>query len=323
MMSASAPKISVIVPNYNHARYIGQRMRTVLEQTRGDFELLYLDDASTDESAEVVAPYLRDPRVRTILNSANSGSPFKQWNKGVREARGELIWIAEADDFADPRLLETLAGRLDAHPEAGVAYCQSMAVDAEGAPLRSYVEHTNDLDKERWRADFVAEGAAETSRYLSRKNTLPNASAVVFRRGHYLRAGGADETLRFCGDWLLWAKLVALGQVAFVAEHLNFFRSHAGSVTHHSTRNGLEVAEAYEVLGQLMRAGLVREEDRERARDQMMRRWVQIESESGGIAWPRRARIFRLARRCDARAGIRLLRQAKRQLTRHRTRKDP
>lgn len=317
-MSAPAPKISVIVPNYNHARYIGQRMQSVLEQTRGDFELLYLDDASTDESAQAVAPWLRDPRVRTILNAENSGSPFKQWNKGVREARGELVWIAEADDYADPRLLERLTVCLDAHPKVGVAYCQSQAVDAEGRALNSYVEHTNDLDRERWRADFIADGRAEVSRFLSRKNTLPNASAVVFRRELYLRAGAADETLRFCGDWLLWAKLVALGQVAFVAEHLNFFRSHAGSVTHTSTRNGLEVAEAYFVLGRLIDEGLVQEEDRERARDQLMRRWVQTESETGGIAWRRRAQIFRLARRCDGRAGLRLLRHARRQRARRR-----
>ena len=95
------PTVSVIVPNYNHARYLRQRIESVLGQTYQDFEVILLDDCSTDESRSVLGEYAKDPRVRIEFNEKNSGSTFKQWNKGVRLARGEYIWIAESDDYAD------------------------------------------------------------------------------------------------------------------------------------------------------------------------------------------------------------------------------
>ena len=100
----------VIVPNYNHARFLRQRLDSILAQTFQDFELILLDDCSTDESRTILEEYARDPRVRLDFNEVNSGSPFKQWNKGVRFARGKYVWIAESDDYADPRLLEALGG---------------------------------------------------------------------------------------------------------------------------------------------------------------------------------------------------------------------
>src|SRR5215472_4105163 len=108
------PKVSVIIPNYNHARYLQQRIDTVLGQTFQDFEVILLDDCSTDESRSIISEYAKDPRVRTEFNEVNSGSTFKQWNKGVRLARGEYVWIAESDDYADKRFLEKLVYRLDA-----------------------------------------------------------------------------------------------------------------------------------------------------------------------------------------------------------------
>src|SRR5690606_4865216 len=106
-MSAS-PRVSVIVPNYNYARYLEKRLQSIFDQTFQDFELLYLDDASTDDSEAVFARFAGDPRVRAFRNQTNGGNVFKQWNKGVREAKGEYIWLAEADDLAAPRLLEVL-----------------------------------------------------------------------------------------------------------------------------------------------------------------------------------------------------------------------
>src|SRR5262245_42246739 len=125
------PKVTVVIPNYNYARYLPRRIESVLGQTFGDFEVLLLDDASIDESREVIARYAGDPRVRTIFNDRNSGSTFKQWNRGFREARGEYIWIAESDDYADLSLLAKLVDRLDGHPSVGLAYCQSWVVDTD------------------------------------------------------------------------------------------------------------------------------------------------------------------------------------------------
>src|SRR5580658_2738439 len=116
------PKVSVIVPNYNHARFLRRRVDTILAQTFQDFELILLDDCSTDESRSILREYASEPRVRLEFNEANSGTPFKQWNKGVRLAQGEYVWIAESDDYADAQLLERLVGVLDANSEVTFGY---------------------------------------------------------------------------------------------------------------------------------------------------------------------------------------------------------
>src|SRR5438128_6391640 len=99
------PRVTVIIPNFNHAPYLERRISSVLNQTYQDFEIIYIDDASTDESALVFAKFSSDRRIKAIINETNGGIPFKQWNKGVRLAQGEYIWIAESDDYADRNFL--------------------------------------------------------------------------------------------------------------------------------------------------------------------------------------------------------------------------
>jgi hypothetical protein len=224
------PRVSVVVPSYNHARFLERRLQSVFAQTFTDFEVLLLDDGSTDGSVEILRRFAHEPRVvRLDLNPVNSGSVFRQWNRGVAAARGEYVWIAETDDDADPGLLAALVAVLDAHPAVGLAYCQSVEVDYAGRPVRNMAEHTEDLEPGRWQQDFVANGREECARYLVRKSTIPNASAVVFRRGLYEAAGGADETFTLAGDLMLWVKILLRSEVAFVARPLNHFRQHARS----------------------------------------------------------------------------------------------
>ena len=102
----------------NHARFLPKRVDSILGQTFQDFELILLDDCSTDDSRSILSKYADDPRVRIELNEVNSGSPFKQWNEGVRLAHGGYVWIAESDDYADEKLLERLVAVLDAGPKS-------------------------------------------------------------------------------------------------------------------------------------------------------------------------------------------------------------
>src|SRR5215469_17881071 len=108
MTSPDKPRVSVVVPNYNHAQFLPKRIDSILGQSFQDFEVILLDDCSTDDSRSILSQYSAPPRVRLEFNQTNSGSPFKQWNKGVRLANGKYIWIAESDDYADERLLERL-----------------------------------------------------------------------------------------------------------------------------------------------------------------------------------------------------------------------
>jgi glycosyltransferase involved in cell wall biosynthesis len=225
----SMPTVSVIVPNYNHARYLRQRIETVLKQTFQDFELILLDDCSTDESRPILSSYASDPRVRLALNTVNSGSTFKQWNKGVRLARGKYVWIAESDDYADERLLERLVAVLDSDPAVVFAFCRSWRI-AEGDRLDGFVHFYSDRLNPRWNADFCVDGREECRNSFPRFNPVRNASAVVFLKAVYESVGCADEAFRLSGDWKLWAAMALAGKMAYVAEPLNYQRYHGANV---------------------------------------------------------------------------------------------
>lgn len=243
------PKVSVIVPNYNHARFLRQRIESVLRQTYQDFELILLDDCSTDESRSILSEYEDDPRVRMEFNDKNSGSTFKQWNKGVELARGDYVWIAESDDYADERLLERLVDVLDEEPEVVFVYCRSWRVSEDGGREGFADNYLDRVDPLRWKADFRSDGPEECRNYFIRDNPVPNASAVIFRKLVYKRVGGADESLVFCGDWKTWASMALVGgKIAYVCEPLNYYRYHESRVTANSRRIGLDAAESLKVI---------------------------------------------------------------------------
>lgn len=242
------PVVSVIIPNYNHARFLHKRIDSVLQQTFQDFEVILLDDCSTDDSRSILSSYAGDPRVRIEFNDANSGSPFKQWNKGVRLARGEYVWIAESDDYADKRFLERLVAVLDADPQVVYAYCRSWSVSANG-DLDGFADsYLADIDPHRWAADYCADGREECRSYFVPANPVPNASAVAFRKAVYERVGGADESLLLCGDWKLWAAMALTGNVAYLGDPLNYFRFHDASVRNKSALIKTNVVEPLHVI---------------------------------------------------------------------------
>ena len=241
------PKVSVVVPNYNHARFLRRRIDTILRQTFQDFELILLDDCSTDTSRPILREYASDPRVRLEFNETNSGSAFKQWNKGVRLAGGEYIWIAESDDYADERLLERLVAVLDNGPRVTFAYCRSRRVSSDDR-LDGFEDfYIVPLCGHPWTADFCLEGRKLCRECFSHVNAVPNISAVVFRKKVYESVGGADESLHLCGDWKLWAAMALQGRVAYLCEPFNYFRFHQASVRSQMELAKKDVAEYLKV----------------------------------------------------------------------------
>lgn len=241
------PTVTVIIPNFNHERFLQQRIDSVLKQTYQDFELVLLDDCSTDGSRSILSQYANDPRVKIEFNKVNSGSTFKQWNRGARLASGKYIWIAESDDYADERLLERLVAVLESDPAITFAYCQSWRV-IDNDRLDGFADFYLDyLAPGRWKSDFLVDGREECQNYFVCANTVPNASAVVFRHATYERVGGADENLRLCGDWKLWMAMALEGKMAFLSEPLNYFRWHDKSVRSMTSRKALDVAEEIQV----------------------------------------------------------------------------
>ncbi len=105
--------VSIILPNYNHAPYLQERLESIFNQTHKNIEVIILDDASTDDSLSILKAYENHPKVtHFVLNKKNSGSPFKQWKKGLELVKGDYIWIAESDDRSELNFLETQLERL-------------------------------------------------------------------------------------------------------------------------------------------------------------------------------------------------------------------
>lgn len=230
------PRVSVVVPNYKYEKYIRQRLETVVNQAYPIFELIVLDDCSPDNSVAVISDSLKGCEAphRLVINEQNSGSVFRQWQKGVGMARGDLVWIAEADDLAAPEFLEKLVPFFK-DPEVVLAYTQSKQIDENNNLLANdYLAYTNDVG-DYWRQDYVIDGKEEIKRALCIKNTIPNVSGVVFRRNQLIQALQAARedmmALKVAGDWVLYLHLAASGKVAYHAVSLNVHRRHLASVT--------------------------------------------------------------------------------------------
>ncbi len=267
-------RISVVVPSYNYARYMRQRLASIFAQGHPVLEVIVLDDASSDASvAEARAAALDwDRQVRVVAQTRNSGSVFRQWQRAAAEAKGDWIWIAEADDAADPRLLECLVQALDTAPRAVMAFCDSRAVDGQGASVSdSYKPYYATAAGTVLEADGVHEGPAFVQACLGERNLILNASGVLFQRTA-LRAALSrlgDELLGYkvAGDWRLYIELLREegAQVAYVAEPLNIHRRHDDSTTHRlaAQKHLGEVARIHRLIG---RQPTVLDEDRMRQR---------------------------------------------------------
>lgn len=270
------PKVSIIIPNYNHARFLEQRLNTVLNQTYQDFEVIFLDDASTDNTQEVFAKYANHPRITKIFfNTQNSGSPFKQWNKGIKEAQGEYIWIAESDDYAELNFLEALVPILENNPKVGIAYCQSLIINEKGEKIGSYANWTKRLDKNRWEKDFENVGIHEVENYLLWQNTIPNVSAVLLRKSAYFEVGMAPTNMKMAGDWKLYLSVLKQYDISFVSSSLNYNRLHSQVSRIHDTPDKIlqRAIEGYLILDFIFQQFSIKTESRYQSSFSLLNLW--------------------------------------------------
>ncbi len=252
------PSVSVVVPNYNYARHMPLRLGSIFAQSHPVHEIIVLDDASTDDSATVI-PMVADQwdrEIRFIPNKTNSGSVFAQWRKAAELASGEFVWLAEADDAAEPDFLTRTLALLGSDPAIQYAFADSRTIDADGAAQwDSYKPYYSTVEAGALTQTEVFEARDFVQRFLSVKNLILNVSAVVWRRDALLRALTACEvdlkTFRMAGDWRLYLEALALpgAKVAYEAEPMNVHRRHATSVTHalNADRHVEEIACCHEV----------------------------------------------------------------------------
>lgn len=221
-----SPKISVIIPNYNHAVYLRQRIDSVLNQTYRDFEVIILDDNSTDGSREIINSYRNHPQVETInFSKVNSGNPFRQWEKGLSLSSGEWVWIAESDDYASPTFLEKMIDALKDKANIGMAYCDSIVVHGQDAIENTFALIKNKkFNTDRWSVNHINDGKKEIFEYLLPGGTINNSSAVLFNKKILMSVNPFDLNLRYIGDKYAFVKVLSNSDVAYISEPLNYFR---------------------------------------------------------------------------------------------------
>ncbi len=230
------PTVSIIVPNYNHKSFLKLRLDSIFSQTFQDFELILLDDASIDGSHEILESYRNHPKVtHLIINKQNSGSPFKQWKKGLNLSKGIYVWIAESDDYSEPLFLEHLLKRMNDNID--ICYSQSIDVDENGIIISKRINYTKNFNPNIWNDGFEISGLEFAEKYLLVKNVIPNASAVIFKRELIKDVFFSEKLLsmKMCGDWFFWLQLCKNSNIKFVAESLNYFRSHSAISRKHDT----------------------------------------------------------------------------------------
>ncbi len=232
--------VSVVVPSCNYARYLRERLASIFGQTWPVREVILLDDASTDDSVAVAEAAAAEwgRELRVIASDAPSGAVFGQWRRAAELAQGRLLWIAEADDAAEPGLLAALHGAMAAAPRAVMAFADSRSIDEAGAPVGdSYKPYYRQCGAAVLAADGLFEGRDFATRHLAERNLILNASAVLWDRAALLaafdRCGAELETFRMAGDWRLYLELLDQpdAAIAYVAEPLNIHRRHPASVT--------------------------------------------------------------------------------------------
>lgn len=243
--------VSVIVPNYNHSNYLNQRIDSILSQTYQDFELIILDDCSTDDSRDVINQYRNHPKIgHIVFNEVNSGTTFKQWKKGIELAKGEYIWIAESDDWCEANLLENLMKGFTNNQQCVIAYCQTYVITENNNITK--VSFHNQL------AEYV-NGEKYIQEYLTGSCSIWNASTVLFKKAHYLNVSDEFTTFKMCGDWRFYIDMARQGDVYISGEVLNYFRKHDKDVSGKMYGSGNNYLEELKILKYIRNNSLITE----------------------------------------------------------------
>jgi glycosyltransferase involved in cell wall biosynthesis len=226
-------EVCVIVPSYNHAAFLEQRLKSIFNQTYQNFQVILLDDASTDDSVNILRQYAEkyaDKIKYFIVNKTNGGSPFQQWKKGFDLSSEKYIWIAESDDWADERFLEGVINVFDRFANVGIVSCIPYKVDQFSNIIGSLKDWLSFLDYTLHKV-YIENGRVFLTKYMLEKNNINNASGVVFKSE--LIRGLPDYYLkqRQSGDYVFWSCLLLHTDIGYIKDHLNYWRIHQSSVT--------------------------------------------------------------------------------------------
>jgi glycosyltransferase involved in cell wall biosynthesis len=219
-------KVSVIIPNYNHSSFLEERILSVLNQTYENFEVIILDDCSTDSSREIIERYKNSEKVcHVIYNQFNSGSTFIQWHRGVTLASGEYLWIAESDDSADSTFLEKTVDILEQDIGIGLVYTDAYTINSDGiiSDLNRSAIRNKIIPK--WSKSYTNNGETELMENLSYWCSINNVSSVLFRKKN-VELSSSFIKFKYAGDWLLYVTVAFSAKISYLHLPLAYYREH-------------------------------------------------------------------------------------------------
>ncbi len=209
-------KVSVILPSYNHERYIGEAVQSALDQTLQDIEIIIIDDSSRDRSLEILKKFA-DPRVKLFVHEQNRGLSITA-NDCIRRAEGQYIAMLNSDDVWEQDKLELQVDYLDSHPDAAAVFGKVTWIDDAGVPITQdsfpYL-HVFDVEN-RTRFEWL-------HRFMVAGNCLCHPSSVV-RRECYSEVGFYDITLANLQDFDLWVRICLKSNIHVLEQKLVRFR---------------------------------------------------------------------------------------------------
>ena len=235
-----APKVSVLIPTYNYAHYLGEAIKSVLDQTFSDFELIIVDDRSNDNTTEVVQKFLSDSRVSFYVNATNVGL-VRNFNRCLDYATGDYIKFLMADDIFHVNLLEKYVAIMEQFPSVSLitAYRKFFGLHAE--KKQEYPPFTH-----------LQEGKKIIYESLNSHNWIGEPTTVMFRRSN-LHIGNFNTNYSWIPDWEMWIRQLTLGDCYIIPETLSYFRQHDGQASVALTKNYRRFFEEYNFFKNIQR----------------------------------------------------------------------
>ncbi len=229
-------KISAVIPNYNYKDFLIRRIYSILNQTTKIYEVIILDDCSKDDSRKLIDEIYEKTKdiinIRKIYNTQNSGGAFPQWAKGIEEAKGEYVWIAEADDYCNKNMIRTLLNKVEEDRDIKIAYVDTAFTDYKGNIFLKTIKPEIDVMKTgHWDSDFVDDGLTEIEKYTFLNNTIANVSSCIIKKDDYSNIFNEIKKYRQSGDWVFYLEIMSRGKIAFVNKPLNYYRVHESQIT--------------------------------------------------------------------------------------------
>ncbi len=228
--------ISVVIPNYNYKRFLYQRLYSILYQKEKISEIIILDDCSKDGSRELIDEIVDTLKniipIKKVYNEINSGSAFKQWEKGFNLATSKYVWIAEADDYCSNNLLKNLIRPILLDDNIVISYSDTAFIDAVGNKITTSIVPEIDVQKTgHWDKDYINEGQNEFANYTYLNCTIANVSSALIKKDDYSKEFKISSQYKQAGDWVFYANVMQKGKIAYSSKTLNYYRVHGDNVT--------------------------------------------------------------------------------------------